>query len=243
MNLKALDREKVSTLPYKQSIKTTLNSRLNTYTICGWDCYNSYWNNETCRKIRHILENSAGQHIDDIHSKVSKMNHIYPYSTEDVIEMYVKGDERHKYFNIDRIRYGKLYINKNGVITKSPSKPWKTHKSQAYRKKQLAELEYKKQRDKVVADTLLKILNKKPLFDFYVKLLKDEKQCNKNILDYIRWKWKQTIKEEEIKLKKIQSDISKIENGEYNVFYESNVYLYSLQKECHHFEQIIKENK
>jgi len=259
MNLKTLDLEKLSVLPYRQSIKTTLNGKLNTYTICGWDCYNSYWNNETCRKIRHILENSMGKHIDDIHSKVSKMNHIYPYSTEDVIAMYIKGDERHKYFNIDKIWYGRLYINKEGIITKSPAKPYKSYKNQVYRKKQLAEIKFKKHREKVISDTLLKIINNKLLFEFYVKLLREEKSIVSSIKNFVQWQVDNIIKEKkddwyyykykiknntkaEIKLQQIRKDIQSIENGYYNIFYDSNVYLYSLQKECPHFEQVIKQS-
>jgi hypothetical protein len=33
----------------------------------------------------------------------------------------------------------------------------------------------------------------------------------------------------------IQEQIDNLEQGNYNVFFESNAYLYSLQKECHHF--------
>lgn len=261
MNLKTLDLEKVSTLPYRLSIKNNLNTRLNSVSVCGWDCYNSYWNNETNRKIRHILENSAGQHIDDVHSKVSKMNHIYPYSTEDVIQMYIKGDERHRYFDINKIWYNKLYINKDGIITKSPAKPWKTHKSKHKHKEWLKEKKQRGIRNKIITDTLIKLLGNKPLFEFYKNLLKDEKTLIQSIEDTERF-WKdyntntkriykhgkdyrriylpKRVSSDEIKLQQVRNDISKIEEGEYNVFYESNVYLYSLQKECHHFEQVIK---
>lgn len=234
MNLKTLAEEKLLSLPYKQGIKTTLNGKGNSVTICGWDCHNSYWNNETCRKIRHILENSAGQHIDDIHSKVSKMNHIYPYSTEDVIAMFIKGDERNKYFNINKIYYGRLYINKDGIITKRLNKPYNTCKSNARRKQQLAEIKYKKQRDKIINDTLLKIINKKLLFEFYVKLLSEEKVLKEQLIkqnEYLkknrkkvfnsRWWdtiWMHThsenINEYSNKLVIVQNSISKIENGE-----------------------------
>lgn len=54
------------------------------------------------------------------------------------------------------------------------------------------------------------------------------------------WRYSERSRIEEMekskkKLPSIQEQIDNLEVGNYNVFFESDIYLYSLQKECHHF--------
>lgn len=44
-------------------------------------------------------------------------------------------------------------------------------------------------------------------------------------------------KKSEIKLISVLEQIERIQNGDYSSYFESNAYLYSIQKECHHFAQ------
>ena len=65
-----------------------------------------------------------------------------------------------------------------------------------------------------------------------------EKEYNRavswwNLYEKFRKKDAETAKKEIIP---IQAQLKELENGNFNVFFESNVYLYSIQKECHHFE-------
>ncbi len=52
---------------------------------------------------------------------------------------------------------------------------------------------------------------------------------------YERWR-KRDAEKAWKELGPVQKDIKELEAGNYNAFFTSNVYLYSLQKECHHFE-------
>lgn len=80
--------------------------------------------------------------------------------------------------------------------------------------------------------------------------MKLKKMINEPIKDpkatYLRryklWKsmneWrKERVKEIKEEMATIEPQIEALEQGRYNIFFESNVYLYSQQKECHHFEQ------
>lgn len=248
MNLKTLDFDKLSCLPYKLSIKRRLNNRLNSTSICGWDCYNSIWNTELFKKIQHILKNSEGRHIDDIFSKISKMiPNNYPYSNHYILE--------YTYRNKATDRFGTLYINLDGIICRTIRKPYRYRRSYS-RNEWLTERRRKKKRKDITASTLITILNTPLLFDFYKKLLFDSKTILSKIQSYTKWSseekqpnkrdygrkssYQVEIKKYNKQLNKIQKDIQLIENKDYTCFYDSKLYLYSIGKECPHFEQVIK---
>lgn len=253
MNLKTLDLDTLSLLPKRQKMSITLSGRFESKSH-GWDKNNSIYNNEVFKNAIYILKNSYGKHIDNVFSKVSKLvPSNSPYSASYLVERYVSHNERNRGWY-----YLSSYVNQEGIITKVEPNPYKRYKSTYDREKWLKERALQAKRNEIITTTLLKLINNKPLFQFYSKLLKNEKTILTSIADtnkfwreynpknykggkdYRRIQLPKRISSDEIKLQQVRRDIQKIENGKYNVFYESNVYLYSLQKECPHFEQVIK---
>lgn len=95
---------------------------------------------------------------------------------------------------------------------------------------------------------LLKMINRPDLFEFYKELKKIEKD-NKSILFSVKYEkhtgkfadWSRRwslykASEAKKKLDKVMPQIEALERGEYNIFFESNAYLYNQQKECHHYD-------
>lgn len=255
--------EQVELLPQRLGIRKNLNGKRHAY--CDFSYYrHSLWNKEIIPKCAKIIESSVGLHVDDVFSKISKIvSKNFPYSNYDVLSFSINYDER-KNEGVEIYRNSKqLYINKEGVITRVPPKSYKSYKTDYYRKQWLEERRQQKIRNVVVHKTLLKLINNKMLYNFYVQLIKNEKGIISSISDYHKLTpstkgrndfWARynnqryankhkLIAEKEIELQKVRNDISKIEAGEYNIFYESNVYLYSLQKECPHFESPIKQKE
>lgn len=255
--------EQVEFLPQKLGIRKTLDGKLRGFEDSK-HYRHSLWHGNVIPKCAKIIESSVGLHVDGVFSKISKLiPKNFRYSNHDVFSFSINYDER-KNEGVEIYRNSKdIYINKDGIITKKPPKDYKVYKSNTRYKKEIEERKQQKLRDVVVHSTLLKIINNKLLYQFYVSLIKDEKRIASEINEYRRIQpstrkkndiWKRieneryankhkliTATQKQLELKR--NDMSKIENGEYNIFYESNVYLYSLQKECHHFEQPIKQKE
>ena len=247
--------EQVEFLPQRLGIRKNLNGKRHAYYDFGYYRH-SLWNKEIIPKCAKIIESSVGLHVDDVFSKISKIiPKNFPYSNHEVFSFSINYDERkNEGVEIYR-RYRKLYIDKQGIICEY-IRPTNPHKYAYIYKEQQEKRKIQKQRDKIIAETLLKLVNNKLLFEFYSKLLKDEKAVMLSIKEFIQWRVDNVVRKKkddwwyiyktknhlraEKRLQQVKNDISKIENGEYNIFYESNVYLYSLQKECPHFEQVIK---
>ncbi len=252
--------EQVEFLPQKLGIRKTLDGKLRGFEDSK-HYRHSLWHGNVIPKCAKIIESSVGLHVDDVFAKISKIvPKNFPYSNHDVFSFSINYDER-KNEGVEIYRNSKdIYINKDGIITKKPPKDYKVYKSNTRYKKEIEERKQQKLRDVVVHKTLLKLINNKLFYKFYVDLIKKEKGILSLISDYRKLTsstkgrndfWARynnqryankhkLIAEQQLELQNVRNDISKIENGEYNIFYESNVYLYSLQKECPHFESPIK---
>ena len=252
--------EQVEFLPQKLGIRKDLNGKRHAY--CDFEYYrHSLWNKEIIPKCAKIIESSVGLHVDEVFSKITKViPKNFRYSNHDVFSFSINYDER-KNEGVEIYRNSKdIYIDKEGIISQIPPKPHQHCSSNWYKKVWEEERKQQKLRDVVVHKTLLKLINNKLFYKFYVDLVKKEKGILSLISDYRKLTpstssrkdyWARynnqryankhkLIAEQEVELQNVRNDISKIENGEYNIFYESNVYLYSLQKECPHFESPIK---
>lgn len=161
------------------------------------------------------------------------------------------------------------------VLPKSYPKQTREQVRQNYEKKNARRKAnrkyYKERRSKGINE--LKMINNKPLLDFYVSLVKErdllltrlnskpEKYPSsteqkydyttgkyntisvKRYNDLCRsWRLSEALRkvkqaEAEVKYPAIQEQVERLESGDFGGYFSSNVYLYSLQKECHHFAQ------
>ncbi len=157
------------------------------------------------------------------------------------------------------------YVDEDNILRywkyESPCKRYRpiVSSEEIRQRKYLAKKERKKKMQHELF--LLKIINKPELLKFYQSLIQ-QREKYKNITEKISdYKFKllianpKTTKEykdiywqrlmyqmysndaTKIPIKLINYQIEQLEKGNFNIFFESNVYLYNQQKECHHFEQ------
>jgi len=100
-----------------------------------------------------------------------------------------------------------------------------------------------KQKEKSLINTINKQPNDYPVlrttYEYNRTPIPDPGQyLRKRISEWHLWERfrKRDVEKALAEIKPIQEDIKQLEDGNYDVFFKSNVYLYSLQKECHHFE-------
>jgi hypothetical protein len=105
-------------------------------------------------------------------------------------------------------------------------------------------VELVKKRESLIT-TINKKPQEKPKLEFFKGLYPKVPISNPHLdlLKRLRW-WRYMNSRMIVEAKKakkeleiVQEQINNLESGNLNVFYHSNLYLYSLQKECHHFAQ------
>lgn len=165
--------------------------------------------------------------------------------------------QRHRMRNS---RTGVKYVDENGIIQEEKFKIPKVgvhDNRQFYAAITDRKRRYKQDRlnRKRVGDVLLSMLNNPGLFKYYSKLVTDRNWYMKKIFEYSRekrskddkfkkyWKnWtKHSIKDYKEKVAIMDEQIAKLEAKDFNIYYSSRVYLYSIGKECHHMESPIKK--
>lgn len=142
---------------------------------------------------------------------------------------------------------------KSNIIRLVKSYVWKKeHNSEFYRKHYKMLIERRKKHKELRLPpnpNLLKIINDPDLFKFYCRLVKDYRELLKKIDSHERylfrkktgektswWDWEpKPTSQDCLNLDSYKRQIEEIEKGNFNIFFESAVYLYSQQKECHHF--------
>ena len=256
MKLNNLNFDVLETLPYRQKHFSTLDNKLrenNRHLYKKY--YHNVWKTHRVRKIQHVFNNSIGKHVNNIHSKLTEIwpNNFYYYTPLSFIQSKIFKDEQDLNYSIHSFKsrwnfYG-YYIDKDGILCyeRYNYKRYKTTKSKDYRrlKKEKAE------KRNIEVKTLLKLINNKLLYDFYCELIKirnyiENKQgvITKTGYNYRYWieykynEWDTYTTRYYLSRNELvnwKNDIEQIESGNYDIFFKSNVYLYSLQKECHHF--------
>lgn len=257
MKLNNLNFDVLETLPYRQKHFSTLDNKLrenNRHLYKKY--YHNVWKTDKVRKIQHVFNNSIGKHVNNIHSKLTEIwpNNFYYYTPLSFIQSKIFKDERDLNYSIHyenvynkRRSYG-YFIDSGGILCyeRYQYKRYRATGSCDYSKLK----KERKERRNIEINTLLKLINNKPLYEFYCKLIKISsifKDKNGKIIDsgyrywieYKRNNWDQYTERYYLSNNEVlnyKNDIEQIESGNYNVFFKSNVYLYSLQKECHHFE-------
>ena len=147
----------------------------------------------------------------------------------------------------------------SNVIRLVKSKVWSQEKDSSFWRRH-----YNFQRDRRISgkkwrkdakrdgEFLLSMINKPDLFKFYSRIKNEYKvliaqmQSDKKYYDKLHnspnhkdkfWSSLYKPRREQIsKVESLKDQIEELEKGNFNVFFESAVYLYAQQKECHHFE-------
>lgn len=143
---------------------------------------------------------------------------------------------------------------KSNIVRMVKSAIWKKEKNAEFYRKHYTLLSDRRRKRKALRKeddlTILRMINHPQLFQFYCRLVKDYKSLLKKEEDYQRymfrkqsgarnsfWDWEpKPTTQDRLNLDSYKRQIEDLEKGNFNVFFESAVYLYAQQKECHHFE-------
>lgn len=125
---------------------------------------------------------------------------------------------------------------------------WRRHyKFQTERKRK-----YKERRTEKESNALLSMINHPELYKFYSSIKRSYKLMAERLqegekfwcrhrkstgIDKFWARYKKPTKAKIFELESLKRQIEDLEAGNFNTFFESAVYLYSQQKECHHFAQ------
>lgn len=215
--------EKLSQLPTRSKIHNPHHN----YSTFGYRYYTQ------AKPVRRLIRNMVGKPFDLVMNKVRLMlRNSYPYTLNDFL--------RREMLDPLQPRYGGFY-EENGILCyKYPpalmrhySRKRSLERSLERRRMQLAKKyrdlrKLRKLEDKAHSDTLLKIINDPLLYSYYSRLYST---------------WKMMWKGSDLSLEK-QTDlfksIKKIREGDLSEYLTSRHYLWSIGKECHHFESPIK---
>lgn len=240
------DIEKLDSLPYREGM-------LKRYPF-QHELKKEYRKHRIPKKAFTILKNSVGRPLSSLQRR---LKYILPstFCFNTFIEwqthiMYKDDNGFIRHFNYRGLRNIVKYywVDENNILQYFTSNlPQKIKTKVNIKKSNYTSI---KNRQKTISLTLIKLINNRPLFNFYinqVKELKDYenlKEQSERSSEGDLWKM-YFIKMKEKKLRELnfkilEENIKQIELGNYKVFYESNEYLFSQNKECPHFEQVIK---
>lgn len=135
-------------------------------------------------KIRKIITNSVGKDADTVFSRICK---IFPkncnYTPIEFWRFFIHSDKR---TNCIKDVYG-MYIDKHGIIqnkkfdyrrrTKDTIRLNNYYKSEWLKKKAIQQEE-----QKLIINTLMKLINNRIIYDKYCELLNKKKECSAQIL-------------------------------------------------------------
>jgi hypothetical protein len=188
--------------------------------------------NEILNKVRHLLRNynqGPSWFEEQIHKTVyenGKLTYLVDhYGRWTNYGHYVdgKGILRNREWSFRGRRHREFKATaKRGVIT------WRDHYERIRDKKKSSKQHDIRQEKRELM--LLAMINKPQVYYFYVKLTREVFDLEKSI-DKYKWYGK-TDRE---KLARMKNELKRLEGGDYTGYYESDTYLYSQQKECHHF--------
>lgn len=252
-NLKNVDLELLENAPSRTSLRWRMSeSKQRLVDRYRWRFY--YHGDEVACLVRRIIFGSIGKHKSTIDRKLkevtpSAMPHLY------INNWWIKNPK-------DCSSYissfgGYLYYDENNYLREEPStypKKYKDIQEHERSKERTRQHKLEEQQRKAHSLVLLKLINNKPLFDFYCKLVDERKAHQKNLaaprpkeLRYSWWTWnweigdwKRSKERAEKQLPLLEQQIQAIENGDYTPYYESKGYLHSIGKECPHMESPTK---
>jgi hypothetical protein len=146
----------------------------------------------------------------------------------------------HRFYYVCPISKKIRVVHATADALKKDADHWRRHYAfQKERKKK------RKERKKCNDSYILRMINNPLLFEFYKSLHKEYKDILAEIDKYESMKkrrekhynWYKPYPGKLQRLEIIKPQITELEAGNFNCFFESGIYLYSQQKECHHFAQ------
>lgn len=240
--MKSIDYEEIENLPYRERL----------WEKDGYKRYH-YRYPIKLKQAQKIFKGSVGRDMSAIQKRLkpylkSGNESFYKYT-----RFYLYEELRSWYRRYEP----DFYVDENNILRSNiiikPRRKQPLTWQQHYKLKQDRKKRFKSRKKEGLVQ--LTMINKPELFKFYNEILREYKSLVNNLkerernLSKTKSKWeinnkinwnsymyKQALKTVP-KIETLKYQIEQLESGNFDIFFESNIYLYSLQKECHHFEQ------
>lgn len=257
MNLKNISLKKLDNLPAKQSFSHYVDGKFNLRKDTNYNYYTRH------DRLYSIIRKMVAKFVDKPHDELVHCFKKYYTPHRSSLREYTSlpkiittslYDAQVSTRGVLEIPYRReeYYIDKDGIIRVREKEKKASRLNHFYNTKKN---EYKKQKlaDRRKSLMMLKMINNRDLFDYYVKLYTTKSNLlskireNKHKLEYNQYNkitykpdyWRgwyvRQIESAKKELPTVIEAIELLEKENYSAFYNSKTYLYSLYKECHHF--------